>query len=197
MNITLANPRKNIYTEIGLFLIKPPWLLCLQELYLFIFKSTIFAFHYAVFRFVPLRFLSFVFVSFRFNCVSFRFNCISFRWVAFSIFVSYFCTTNMSSDYESVLCVKNEVFVFKIPPRPSNRGYRFEFITVISTFSHSSHYYSRNIQVMGGFRTNLSLGTGNNYWHCSSMPQIPLPLYIIIWFSTSKKSLVSRIELEM
>lgn len=30
----------------------------------------------------------------------------------------------MSSDYESVLCVKNEVFVFKIPPRPSNRGYR-------------------------------------------------------------------------
>lgn len=30
----------------------------------------------------------------------------------------------MAAEYESVVCVKNEVFVFRIPPRPSNRGYR-------------------------------------------------------------------------
>ncbi|GAB1604618.1 adaptin ear-binding coat-associated protein 1-like [Argonauta hians] len=30
----------------------------------------------------------------------------------------------MAEEYESVICVKNEVFVFKIPPRTSNRGYR-------------------------------------------------------------------------
>ncbi|XP_041378342.1 adaptin ear-binding coat-associated protein 1-like [Gigantopelta aegis] len=28
------------------------------------------------------------------------------------------------NECERVICVKNEVFVFKIPPRPSNRGYR-------------------------------------------------------------------------
>ncbi|XP_060073472.1 adaptin ear-binding coat-associated protein 1-like [Ylistrum balloti] len=28
------------------------------------------------------------------------------------------------ADYESVLCVKNTIHVYKIPPRPSNRGYR-------------------------------------------------------------------------
>lgn len=28
-------------------------------------------------------------------------------------------------DYESVLCVKNECFIYKIPPRTSNRGYRY------------------------------------------------------------------------
>jgi len=27
-------------------------------------------------------------------------------------------------DYESVLCVKSEVFVYRIPARTSNRGYR-------------------------------------------------------------------------
>uniref|UniRef100_T2M9U2 Adaptin ear-binding coat-associated protein 1 n=1 Tax=Hydra vulgaris TaxID=6087 RepID=T2M9U2_HYDVU len=30
----------------------------------------------------------------------------------------------MSDDYERVLCAKNEVFVYKIPPRQSSRGYR-------------------------------------------------------------------------
>ncbi|KAI8500451.1 Adaptin ear-binding coat-associated protein 1 [Branchiostoma belcheri] len=28
------------------------------------------------------------------------------------------------ADYESIVCVKPEVFVYRIPPRPSNRGYR-------------------------------------------------------------------------
>ncbi|XP_078697321.1 NECAP-like protein CG9132 isoform X1 [Branchiostoma floridae x Branchiostoma belcheri] len=30
----------------------------------------------------------------------------------------------MMADYESIVCVKPEVFVYRIPPRPSNRGYR-------------------------------------------------------------------------
>jgi len=28
-------------------------------------------------------------------------------------------------EYESVLCVKSEVFVYRIPARTSNRGYRY------------------------------------------------------------------------
>lgn len=28
-------------------------------------------------------------------------------------------------DYETVLLVKPEVFIFKIPPRATNRGYRY------------------------------------------------------------------------
>lgn len=30
----------------------------------------------------------------------------------------------MSDDYERVLMVKNECFVYRLPPRPSNRGYK-------------------------------------------------------------------------
>ena len=30
-----------------------------------------------------------------------------------------------SEDIDRVTCVKNEVFVYKIPPRQSNRGYRY------------------------------------------------------------------------
>jgi len=32
------------------------------------------------------------------------------------------------ADYESILCVKNQVHVYKIPPRATNRGYRCEII---------------------------------------------------------------------
>ena len=31
-------------------------------------------------------------------------------------------------DYEAILLVKQEVFVFKIPPRTSNRGYRYLYL---------------------------------------------------------------------
>ena len=118
MNITLANPRKNIYTEIGLFLIKPPWLLCLQELYLFIFKSTIFAFHYAVFRFVPLRFLSFVFVSFRlflfrFVLIVFRFVLIAFRSVGLRFRFSFLTFVQPTCQATTkVFCVLKMKFLF-------------------------------------------------------------------------------------
>ena len=36
------------------------------------------------------------------------------------------------SSYERVLSVKNEVFVYKIPARTSNRGYRYDFFADIS-----------------------------------------------------------------
>ena len=34
-----------------------------------------------------------------------------------------------SADYERILLVKPEVFVYKIPPRTSNRAYRYAIIT--------------------------------------------------------------------
>lgn len=43
--------------------------------------------------------------------------------------------------YESVLLVKSEVFVFKIPPRPSNRGHRLvQFYSHIYIYSQTLKY---------------------------------------------------------
>lgn len=53
--------------------------------------------------------------------------------------------------YESVLLVKPEVFVFNIPPRSSNRGYRFVFLlsfhyqVAASVFKHIHIKYSLNL----------------------------------------------------
>ena len=33
----------------------------------------------------------------------------------------------MSEDYETISLVKNEVFVYKIPPLGSNRGHKYTF----------------------------------------------------------------------
>ena len=34
------------------------------------------------------------------------------------------CPKMADEDYESVVCVKNEVQIYRIPPRSTNRGYR-------------------------------------------------------------------------
>ena len=55
-------------------------------------------------------------------------------------------------EYESVLCVKSEVFVYRIPARTSNRGYRFVarlclfvgFINVTRFTRNSSHFKNRD-----------------------------------------------------
>lgn len=43
-------------------------------------------------------------------------------------------------EYESILLVKPEVFVFNIPPRATNRSYRYENIIFIYTHIIVYHY---------------------------------------------------------
>ena len=42
------------------------------------------------------------------------------------------------AEIETVLCVKNEVFVYKIPARSSNRGYRYSNIFNFHIYWRSS-----------------------------------------------------------
>ena len=47
-----------------------------------------------------------------------------------------------SADYERVLLVKPEVFVYKIPPRTSNRAYRY---AIINTYIEMMYYWFINL----------------------------------------------------
>lgn len=51
-------------------------------------------------------------------------------------------------SYESVILVKNEVFVFKIPPKTSNRGYRYVYFF----FCIAGNCFVRNDKTVGVFR---------------------------------------------
>lgn len=44
-------------------------------------------------------------------------------------------------DYEAILLVKHEVFVFKIPPRTSNRGFRLVNFSHAFTDSFMNSFY--------------------------------------------------------
>ena len=62
-------------------------------------------------------------------------------------------------DYESVLCVKNECFIYKIPPRTSNRGYRYPatFFEYIFRVNLNQDHYRRIRQIfsVGKFARHL------------------------------------------
>lgn len=51
------------------------------------------------------------------------------------------------ASYESVVLIKQEVFVYKIPPRSSNRGYRYDFHNLHENFSYlftsTKHKYQK------------------------------------------------------
>jgi hypothetical protein len=126
------------------------------KIYLFIFKSTIFV-YYAVFRFVSLRFLSLVFVSFRFNCVSFRFNCISFRWVVFSISFLTLIQPKCQATTKAFCVLKMKFLFSKFHQDRLIGDIGSNLLLLYPRFHISSHYYSRNIQVMGGSRSRTSI----------------------------------------
>ena len=39
-----------------------------------------------------------------------------------------------TEEYESILLVKSEVFVYKIGARTTNRGYRFVIVLIVNNF---------------------------------------------------------------
>lgn len=57
------------------------------------------------------------------------------------------------ATYESVVLVKQEVFVYKIPPRSTNRGYRCE---IPWNFSFSLNFLINNNELLELFSTRLS-----------------------------------------
>ena len=64
-------------------------------------------------------------------------------------------------DYESVLCVKNECFIYKIPPRTSNRGYRYPatFFEYIFRVNLNQDHYRRIRQIFSVGNFGLGIRT--------------------------------------
>ncbi|XP_011795330.1 PREDICTED: adaptin ear-binding coat-associated protein 2 [Colobus angolensis palliatus] len=77
------------------------------------------------------------------------------------------------SGYESVLCVKPDVHVYRIPPRATNRGYRFsgelfaqapvdQFPgTAVESVTDSSRYFVIRIEDGNGRRAFIGIGFGD------------------------------------
>ncbi|KAK2163568.1 hypothetical protein LSH36_77g03006, partial [Paralvinella palmiformis] len=61
------------------------------------------------------------------------------------------------TEYESVLCIKNEVFVYQIPARTSNRGYSYPGIAVEQVLD-SSRYFVIRIQDDSGRKAFIGIG---------------------------------------